>query len=140
MDTLGLFSPNHRTQLADDKRMIATALGNQGVETSMEERFHNVVVLPSRQFERNFSQPGGKLLRSLVAVEYDVNFMAAACQGFRHPEEADSSHRGKKVTWTAIASVNAGDAQPWAIICKRKRLFEVVQAVTCSHRNGAPNA
>jgi hypothetical protein len=117
MDTRGLFSSNHRTQLADDERMIAAALGNQGVETSMEERFHNMVALPSHQSERNFPQPGGQRLRFLVAVEYDVDFMAATRQGFRHPEEADSRHRGKKVIRTVIANINARDAQPWPIGC-----------------------
>src|ERR1039458_7483582 len=104
----------------------------------MEESFHHMVVLPSHKFERNFPQPGGKHLRPLTAVQYDVDLMAAARQGIRHPEEADFRHRRRREIRTAIAKIDARDAEPWPI--RHRSLIEVVQAAKCSHRNGAPNA
>ncbi len=119
MNACGLLSSNHRTQLADDERMIAAALRHERIEAAMKERFHHLIVVPSHKFERDFAQVRPKHLRRLMTIENDVDLMARSLAGA-------SAIRKKRIPAivptsvifgaTFIAGKYAYVAQPWMIL------------------------
>ena len=84
---------------------------DQGLEAAMEERLDRVVVFPAHQFEGDFAQVVSDYARLRVAIQHQIDRVAAARQSFRHPKETDLRHRRKRQVGTAIAMVNARDSQ-----------------------------